>query len=51
MERLSMSEKSMIVTIRKDGTSSYKVTVTEFVKDLGLEVGDQVKITMEKLQL
>lgn len=42
-------EASMVVTIRADGTVSMKVTVTELAKKIGVKVGDQVRITMKKI--
>lgn len=45
-----MSSRSKILTIRKDGAVSMKVTVTELAQLLGVGVGDQVKITMTKLE-
>ena len=35
--------------IRKDGLSSYKVSVTDMVKELGLRDGDVVRVTIEKV--
>ena len=43
-------EASMVVTIRADGTVSMKVTVTELAKKVGVKVGDQVRITMKKIE-
>lgn len=40
---------SKVVTIRKDGVTSFKVTITDLVRELGLEEGDQIRITVEKL--
>lgn len=46
-----MSEsKSRIVTIRRDGVSSFKVTVTDLARELNLKEGDQVKITIETVE-
>lgn len=42
--------KSRIVTIRKDGVSSFKVTVTDLARELNLKEGDQVKITIETVE-
>ena len=42
---------SKIVTVRKDGISSFKVTVTDLVKELNLKEGEQVKITIETIDL
>ena len=41
--------KTKVVTIRKDGVSSFKVTVTDLVRDLNLQEGQQVKITIQTL--
>ena len=43
------SEASKIITIRADGVSSYKVTVTDLVRELGLDIGDQVQVTLRRL--
>lgn len=43
------SDASRIVTIRADGKSSYKVTITDLVRELGLDIGDQVRVTVKKL--
>lgn len=48
-ESQNISEASRIVTIRADGKSSYKVTITDLVRELGLDIGDQVKVTVKKL--
>lgn len=43
------SEASRIVTIRADGKASYKITVTDLVRALNLDIGDQVKVTLRKI--
>lgn len=48
---MSESRRSKIVTIRKDGVSSFKVTVTDLVRELNLKEGEQVKITIETIGL
>lgn len=40
----------LFVTIRKDGVSSMKVTVTELAAAVGAKVGDQVRITMTVIE-
>lgn len=40
---------SRVVTIRRDGSVSMKITVTELAKMIGADVGDQVRITMQRI--
>lgn len=47
---LKVNTTTKIVTIRKDGAVSMKVTVTELAQLIGAKVGDQVKIEMTKLE-
>ena len=42
-------EESRIVTIRADGKTALKVTVTVPAKKLGLYAGDQVRITLSRI--
>lgn len=45
-----MTKASKILTIRKDGQVSMKVTVTELAQQIGAQVGDQIRVTIEKIE-
>ena len=45
-----MTKATKILTIRKDGYTSMKVTVTELAQQIGVQIGDQVKVTIEKIE-
>lgn len=48
--KATTDKASMIVTIRADGVASMKVTVTEMARKMDVGVGDQVRITMSKIE-
>lgn len=45
-----MDEFELITIVRKDGKASKKITITDAVKAIGVDVGDYVKVRITKVE-
>lgn len=41
---------TIVSTVRHEAQVSYKVSITQAAREMGLEAGDQVKVTISRIQ-